>query len=102
MLRTMNTFRRQLADSGAAIRSVFQNPNLRRLQIALAGTELAGWGYSIAVSVFAYQVGGATDVGILWLLRSVPSGLLSPIGGVLADWLPRKPLMVASDLTRAG
>ena len=52
MLRTMNSFRRQLADSGAAIRSVFQNPNLRRLELALGGTELAGWGYSIAVSVF--------------------------------------------------
>lgn len=102
MLRTVNSFKRQLADSAAAMRSVFQNPNLRRLETALAGTELAGWGYSIAVSVFAYEVGGATDVGILWLLRSVPSGLLSPIGGVLADRLPRRQLMVASDLLRAA
>jgi MFS family permease len=102
MLRTMAGFKRQLADSVAAIRMVFENPNLRRLQLALAGTELAGWGYSIAVSIFAYEVGGATDVGILWLLRSVPSGLLSPVGGVLADRFPRERLMVASDLIRAA
>ncbi len=98
----MNAFRRQLADSAAAIRGVFVNPNLRRLEIAFAGTEVAGWGYSIAVSVFAYNVGGARDVGIIWLLRSVPSGLLSPLGGVLADRYPRVRLMVASDLLRAS
>jgi MFS family permease len=102
MLHGMNAFRRQLADSAAAIRGVFVNPNLRRLEIAFAGTEVAGWGYSIAVSVFAYNVGGARDVGIIWLLRSVPSGLLSPLGGVLADRYPRVRLMVASDLLRAS
>src|SRR5205085_12614217 len=42
------------------------------------------------------------DVGILWLLRAVPSGLLSPVGGILADRLPRKQLMIASDLLRAA
>ena len=102
MLAPVQAFRRQMKDSAEAIRAVFRNPNLRNLELAVMGTELAGWGYSIAVSVYAYRIGGATDVGLIWLLRSVPSGLLSPIGGVIADRYPRVQLMVMTDLVRAA
>ena len=48
-----------------ALRSVFHNPNLRKLQLAWAGSNLGTWGYGIALAVYAYDQGGAQAVGLV-------------------------------------
>src|SRR5207302_1702829 len=87
---------------GAAFKSVFANPNLRWVELSLTASSLGGWGYSIAVSVYAFKIGGASAVGLMWLVRTIPSALLAPLGGVVADRLQRKHVMLVTDTLRLG
>lgn len=45
-----------------AFKAIFRNPNLRRLQLAWAGSNLGTWGFGVALAVFAYDRGGAAAV----------------------------------------
>ncbi|MFM9019672.1 MAG: MFS transporter [Actinomycetota bacterium] len=46
--------------------------------------------------------GGAGDIGLVLGARAVPLVLFLLIGGVWADRLPRRTVMIASDAVRAG
>jgi MFS family permease len=99
--------RKQLGESAAAFRSVWDNTRLRRLETSLGAWSIGGWGYSIAVSVYAFDAAGggnrgAAAVGLMWLIRMVPSALLAPFGGVVADRWPRRTVMLVSDALRFG
>ena len=89
-------------ETGGSLRSVFRNPNLRRIQIALAGSMIGDWAYATAVAVWAYSVGGAQAVGIWTAVRLALLALTSPIGATLADRMPRKSVMIVSDVLRAA
>jgi MFS family permease len=93
--------RSSLRDARSSIVSVFRNPSLRRIQLALAGSMIGDWAYSTAVIVWAYGVGGAKAVGVWGAIRFVLMAIASPLGSALADRLPRKAVMVAADLARA-
>jgi MFS family permease len=96
----MAGLRAQLTESALAFRAVFSNPNLRRLEFAAAGSTIGGWAYSIAVSVYAFDSNGAKAVALVWVIRTIPAGLASPLLGLVADRFPRKRVMLASDLGR--
>jgi MFS family permease len=84
-----------------ALRSVFANPNLRRLELALAGSSVGGWAYAVALSVFAYAVGGTGAVGLVWLIVMLPAALAAPFTGLFADRYPRQRVMLIAVLARA-
>jgi len=94
--------RERIADSLRSLRGVFANADLRRLELAWAGSNIGGWAYSVGVAVFAYDAGGATAVGLVAFARMLASALVAPFFGVLADRYPRRAVMVVSDLTRAA
>jgi MFS family permease len=98
----MQGVRAKLAESAHAFRGNFANPQLRRLQLAGMGSVAGQWAYSVAVSVYAYEAGGAKAVGIVTLVRTIPAAILAPFLGTLADRLPRIPVMAATSLGRAG
>src|SRR5689334_10108287 len=98
----MSGLREKLAESAAAFRGNFANPQLRRLQLAGAGSAVGPWAYSVAVSVYAYRAGGARAVGVVTSVRTVRSASLAPFLGALADRLPRVAVMAASSLARAA
>ena len=50
----MRGLRARLAESLRAFRSVFANPNLRRVELAWIGSETGKWLYLIALAVYAY------------------------------------------------
>lgn len=57
---------------------------------------------SFALSVYVYQVyGSASAVSLVTLLAYLPTILLNPIGGVLADRYDRKIMMICGDLFSA-
>lgn len=89
-----------LSESKKAIGEVFRNPNLRRLNLAFAGSVVGDWAYAIGVSVYAYTRGGAVAVGVLGVVRYVSMAILGPFTSLLADRFERKRVMVASDLIR--
>jgi MFS family permease len=91
-----------LRETGDSLKSVFRNPDLRRIQLALAGSMIGDWAYATAVAVWAYGVGGAQAVGIWTAIRLALMAFTSPVAATIADRLPRKRVMIAADLIRAG
>jgi MFS family permease len=91
-----------LRESGRAFAAVFRSANLRRLQGAWTAVAIGHWGLLVAVSVYAYDQGGEKAVGIIFLLRLVPAGLLAPFVGVLGDRYRREIVLFASALLRFG
>ena len=64
----MRTLRKRLGDSFGAMRGVYANPNLRRVQLAAAGASIGNFAYGVAIAVYAYEHGGATAVGVRMLM----------------------------------
>ena len=59
------------------------------------------WTYVVGLSVYAYEQGGTTAVGIISVLRLLPAALASPFLATLADRYRRERVMMATDLIRA-
>jgi hypothetical protein len=62
----------RLLASATALRQVFGNPDLRRIQLAGAGSIIGSWSYTVALAVYAFESGGAAAVGLVALMRSSP------------------------------
>ena len=91
-----------MRDSLTAFRRVFTNRDLRRLQLAWAGSNIGGWAYTVAIAVYAFQEDGAYAVGLIGLARWIAAGAASPITGALGDRFPRVRVMVTADVLRAA
>ena len=89
---------RHLAESAQAIRAAVANPDLRRLQLALASLVVGQWAYTVAVAVYAYQQGGAGAVGLVGLIRMLPSAFAAPLVAYLADRYPRRRVLVVAGI----
>jgi MFS family permease len=85
----------------ATLADVFRNPQLRRLELSWAGFYLGEWTYFVALSVYAFEVGGAAAVGALGLARMVPAAIALPFGGMLADRYPRQRVLLGIYVARA-
>jgi MFS family permease len=88
----------RLRESRDSMAEVFQNPGLRRVNLALGGSEAGNWAYGVAVSVYAYLEGGPATVGVLGVVRFVLIALLAPFVATLADRHDRLRLMIGSNL----
>jgi hypothetical protein len=62
-----------------------RDPALRRTQAGFAGACTAEWAFTVVLSVYAFQSGGATAVGLVSLLRMLPSAVLAPFASTVAD-----------------
>lgn len=100
--RVTRALREQLADAARSFGRIFRNPNIRRIEGAWAASIIAYWAYGIALAVFAYQEGGAAAVGIVGLIRFVPSAIASPFAAMLGDRLRRERVIVVAELVRAA
>jgi len=84
-----------------SIASVFANPDLRRLQIASASSVAGEWAYTVAIGVYAYQFGGAAWVGIVGLIRMLPSALSAAFVGMFADRHAKERVLLSVYLIRS-
>jgi len=87
-------------DSLSAFASVWRNANLRWLELAWGASVVAQYAYLVAVSVYAYGVGGEKAVGLLFLARLLPAALISPFAGMLGDRYPRERVLILTNVTR--
>lgn len=98
----LGVIRERTSESIRAFRAVFTNPGLRRVELAWAGSETGKWLYLIALAVYAYDQGGAAAVGLVALIRTVPSALGAPFTALLGDRFRRERVMLIATLVRAG
>ena len=87
----------------APFRIALRERNLRLLLAGLAISQVGDWLYNLALLVFVYdRTHSSAWVGLTTAARIVPFVLLGPLGGILADRVARRPLMIGSDLARAA
>ena len=79
------------------------NANFRRLWMAQIVSEMGDWFYALAIySLLLEFTGRAESVALALLLQVLPQTLFGPTSGVVNDRLPRRQVMIASDLVRAA
>lgn len=93
--------RGRLGKAGAAFTSNARNPDLRRAQLSFLGAWTAEWAFTVGLGIVAYRDGGAAAVGLVGLLRMVPSALLAPLLSPLADKGRRERVLIAVSVLRA-
>jgi MFS family permease len=94
--------RSRLGEAAAAFTSNWRNPNLRRAQLSFLGAWTAEWAFTVALGVVAYNDGGAMALGLVGLLRMVPSALLAPVLSPFADRGRRERVLVVVSTLRGA
>jgi len=88
--------------------SVLKFPDFRRLWNAMAFSSFGDWLGLLATTALAQQLAGGNyatanfAIAGVFIARLLPSVILGPIAGVIADRFDRKKVMVIGDILRAG
>jgi MFS family permease len=85
---------RRLAEGGAALASNLRRPDLRRAQLAFGSAYASEWSLTVVLGVIAFRDGGATAVGIVALIRMLPSALIAPFATAVADRIRRDRVLI--------
>jgi MFS family permease len=90
-----------LTTSLRAVAAVFANPEVRSLELAWVASSFALWSFAIALGVYAFDVGGATAVGVAALVRLLPAAFVSPFAGLMGDRHSRRVVLLLSSVAGA-
>jgi MFS family permease len=94
--------RERLRESKEAFSAVFSNPALRLVELSWALTTTAYWVFIVALSLFAYEEGGVAAVGVVGLIRVLPSVVAAPFAAVLGDRYPRHRVLFLVNVARTA
>lgn len=94
--------RSRLGDAAAAFASNARNPDLRRAQLSFLGAWTAEWAFTVALGIVAYRDGGAIAVGLVGLLRMMPSAILAPLLSPIADRGRRERVLILVSVVRGA
>src|SRR4029453_8580168 len=93
---------RRLAEGRAALASNLRRPDLRRAQLSVRSPHASEWSLTVVLGVVAFRDGGATAVGIVALIRMLPSALIAPFATAPADRVRRDRVLIWVGLIRAA
>jgi len=88
--------RRELLASASAFFTALGAPGLRKIVLAFclaAATEATTW---LAIGVYAYARGGATEVGVVGFALLLPAAIMAPIAATLGDRHRRQRVLLAA------
>ena len=94
--------RERLRESKEAFSAVFSNPALRLVELSWALTTTAYWVFIVALSLFAYEEGGVAAVGLVGLIRVLPSVVAAPFAAQLGDRYPRHRVLFLVNVARTA
>ncbi len=86
----------------AVVVAVFHNASLRRVLAAFIGFSLAEWATWIAILVYAFNRGGATETGIAALIQLAPSAVVAPLAASLGDRMRRERALLLAYLVQVA
>ena len=81
-----------------AVREALRERNVRLLVGSGAVDALGNGMANVALAFAVLQIGGAEDLGLTFLAREIPMVVFLLLGGIWADRVSRKVLLVAGDL----
>jgi hypothetical protein len=81
-----------------AVREALRERNVRLLVGSGAVDALGNGMANVALAFAVLQIGGAADLGLTFLAREIPMVVFLLLGGIWADRVSRKVLLVAGDL----
>lgn len=94
--------RKRLRNAGDAFLSNWRNADLRRAQLSFLAAWTAEWAFTVALGIVAYRDGGAAAVGLVGLLRMVPSAIFAPLLSPIADRGRRERVLILVSVVRGG
>src|SRR5438067_8819345 len=78
------------------------NRGFRTLWLGQVVSQMGDWFDTIAVYTIALQLTGSSrSVALIMVARFLPSVVMGPLSGVIADRLSRRSIMITSDILRA-
>jgi MFS family permease len=78
------------------------NRGFRQLWLGQVVSQLGDWFDTIAVMTLVLNLtGSGRDVGLIMVARFLPSVVVGPLSGVVADRFNRRTIMIVSDVLRA-
>jgi hypothetical protein len=75
---------------------------VRRIQLGFAGASTAEWAFTVVLSVYAFNQGGAEEVGLVSLVRMLPSAVLAPFASAVADRWRRDLVLTLVSVVRSA
>lgn len=94
--------RGRLTEAFAVFTSTWRNVSLRRAQLSFFAMWAAECAFAVALSIAAYNAGGALAVGLVGLITVLPSAVLTPLLSPLVDRGRRERVLVAVSAMRGA
>jgi MFS family permease len=80
-----------------------RNRNFRQLWLGQVVSQMGDWFDTIALYTIVLSLtGSGRAVGLVLVARFVPSFIMGPLSGVIADRFSRRSIMIAADILRAA
>jgi len=90
----------RLREALGAFAANWRNVSLRRAQLSFFAAWAAECAFTVALSIVAYDAGGAIAVGVVGLVTVLPSAVLTPLLAPLADRGRRERVLVIVSAAR--
>ena len=91
--------RRQLQPRPGTARAALRSSQFRRLWFAVFSSNVGTWMQNVALGAYAYRISHSADfVALVGFAQLGPLLVLATVGGVLADMVDRRRLLVVTNL----